>query len=42
MSKEIPSQDLVYDSMRAYREAALSDSYMFDEYNGYQSYEGDE
>jgi len=42
MSKEIPSQDLVSDSMRAYREAALSDSYMFGEYDGYQAYKGDE
>ena len=42
MSRETPSQDLVYDSMRAYREAALSDSYMFGEYDGYQAYKGDE
>ena len=42
MSKETPSQDLVYDSIRAYREAALSDSYMFGEYDGYQAYKGDE
>ena len=42
MSKETPSQDLVYDSMRTYREAALSDSYMFGEYDGYQAYKGDE
>ena len=42
MLKEIHSQDLISDSMRSYREAALSDSYMFGEYDGYQAYEGDE
>ena len=42
MSKETPSQDLVYDSIRAYKEAALSDSHMFGEYDGYQAYKGDE
>jgi len=26
------------DSYQAYREAALSDSYMFGEYNGYEAY----
>jgi len=30
------------DALRAYREAALSDSYMFGEYDGYQAYKGDE
>ena len=42
MLKETPSRDLVYDSMRTYREAALSDSYMFGEYDGYQAYKRDE
>ena len=37
-----PLTPIVKGSMRAHKEAALSDSYMFDEYNGYQSYEGDE
>ena len=30
------------DALRAYRQAALSDSYMFGEYDGYQAYKGDE
>ena len=30
------------DALRAYREAALSDSYMFGEYDGFQAYKGDE
>ena len=50
MSKEIHSLDSHYneyeafkeDALRAYREAALSDSYMFGEYDGYQAYKGDE
>ena len=50
MSKETPSLDSHYneyeafkeDALRAYREAALSDSYMFGEYDGYQAYKGDE
>ena len=29
----------VEDSYRAYKEAALSDAYMFGEYNGYEAYE---
>jgi len=33
-----PSQDLVFKSYEAYREAALSDSYMFGEYDGYKAY----
>ena len=37
-----PLTTIVKDSMRAYREAALSDSYMFGEYDGYQAYKGDE
>ena len=39
MLKETPSQDLVSDSIKAYREAALSDSYMFGDYDGYQAYQ---
>ena len=38
MLKETPSQDLVSDSIKAYREAALSDSYMFGDYDGYRAY----
>ena len=37
-----PLTPIVEDSIRAYREAALSDSYMFGEYDGYQAYKGDE
>ena len=32
----------VEDSYRAYKEAALSDAYMFGEYNGYEAYEEEE
>jgi len=50
MSKEIHLLDSHYneyesfkeDALKAYREAALSDSYMFGEYDGYQAYKGDE
>ena len=37
-----PLTPIVEDSMRSYREAALSDSYMFGEYDGYQAYKRDE
>ena len=37
-----PLTPIVKDSMRAYKEAAASDSYMFGEYDGYQAYKGDE
>ena len=37
-----PLTPIVKGSTRTYREAAMSDSYMFGEYDGYQSYEGDE
>ena len=37
-----PLTPIVEDSIKAYKEAALSDSYMFGEYDGYQAYEGDE
>ena len=37
-----PLTPIVEDSMKAYKEAALSDSYMFGEYDGYQAYKGDE
>ncbi len=37
-----PLTPIVKDSMRAYKEAATSDSYMFGEYDGYQAYKGDE
>ena len=36
------SKALRDDALRAYKEAALSDSYMFGEYDGYQAYKGDE
>ncbi len=36
------SETLRDDALRAYKEAALSDSYMFGEYDGYQAYKGDE
>ena len=50
MSKQTPSQDSPYnefqafreDALRAYREAALSDAYMFGEYDGYQAYKDSE
>ena len=42
MDKIEPLTPIVKDSIRAYREAALSDSYMFGEYDGYQAYKGDE
>ena len=50
MSKETHLLDSHYneyesfkeDALRAYREAALSDSHMFGEYDGYQAYKGDE
>ena len=37
-----PLTPIVKDSIRAYKDAALSDSYMFGEYDGYQAYKGDE
>jgi hypothetical protein len=37
-----PLTPIVEDSMKAYKEAALSDSYMFGEYDGYQAYKRDE
>ena len=37
-----PLTPIVKDSIRAYMDAALSDSYMFGEYDGYQAYKGDE
>ena len=46
MSKKTPSQDsnfdLVEKSLQAYREAALSDSYMFGDYNGYEAFKGED
>jgi hypothetical protein len=46
MSKQTPSQDSPYDefeafredALRAYKEAALSDAYMFGEYDGYEAF----
>jgi len=46
MSKQTLSQDSPYDefeafredALRAYREAALSDAYMFGEYDGYEAF----
>ena len=32
----------VEDSYRAYKEAALSDAYMFGEYDGYEAYKGED
>jgi len=35
-----PSEkELTDEALRAYREAALSDSYMFGDYNGYEAYQ---
>ena len=46
MSKKTLSQDSNYDlvekSLQAYREAALSDSYMFGDYNGYEAFKGED
>ena len=39
MSKQIPSQDLVFDAYAAYREAAKSDAFLFGDYDGYQAFE---
>ena len=41
-SKTLPktrSQDLVSDSMAAYREAAKSDAFLFGDYDGYKAFE---
>lgn len=46
MLPKTPSQDSPYDefeafredALRAYRDAALSDSYMFGDYDGYEAY----
>ena len=46
MSPKTPSQDSPYDeyeafredSLRAYREAAKSDAFMFGDYDGYKAY----
>tara|TARA_B100001094_G_scaffold27674_1_gene23011 strand:+ start:293 stop:430 length:138 start_codon:yes stop_codon:yes gene_type:complete len=32
----------VKDSYRAYKEAALSDAYMFGEYDGYEAFKGED
>ena len=37
-----PLTPTVEDSIKSYREAAKSDSYMFGEYDGFQAYKGDE
>ena len=46
MSKKTPSQDSNFEltdkSIQAYREAALSDSYMFGEYDGYEAFKGED
>tara|TARA_B100000902_G_scaffold16379_1_gene19639 strand:+ start:420 stop:581 length:162 start_codon:yes stop_codon:yes gene_type:complete len=34
-----PEKELTDEALRAYREAALSDSYMFGDYNGYEAYQ---
>ena len=34
-----PSQDLVFDSYAAYREAAKADAFLFGDYDGYQAFE---
>ena len=36
-----PLTPTVEDSIKSYREAAKSDSYMFGEYDGFQAYKGD-
>ena len=46
MLPKVPSQDSPYDefeafrddALRAYRDAALSDAYMFGDYDGYEAY----
>ena len=48
MSPKTPSQDSPYDEFEAFREdalradkdAALSDAYMFGDYDGYEAYKG--
>tara|TARA_B100002019_G_scaffold37621_1_gene31472 strand:- start:4669 stop:4821 length:153 start_codon:yes stop_codon:yes gene_type:complete len=50
MSKKTHSQDSNSDkkkeeleaSLEAYKEAALSDAYMFGEYNGYEAFKGED
>ena len=37
-----PSSTDVEDSYRAYKEAALSDAYMFGEYDGYEAFKGED
>ena len=38
-----PSEkDLTDEALKAYREAALSDAYMFGEYNGYEAFKGED
>jgi hypothetical protein len=38
-----PSEKYLTDeALKAYREAALSDSYMFGEYNGYEAFKGED
>ena len=38
-NEESNSQDLVFDSYAAYREAAKADAFLFGDYDGYQAFE---
>ena len=37
-----PLTPIVEDSIKAYKEAAKSDSFIFGDYDGYQAYRGDD